>query len=59
MTNTNKLPQPLDITGGVPPPITIWQKYCGHCGWVILKEQNCNLCPECGWDDIHEREIVK
>jgi len=58
MTDTSKLPQPLDMTGGVEYR-SIWQRYCGGCGWIIHKDQQSNICPECGKIDIHEREIVK
>jgi len=55
----NKLPQPLDITGGVVSS-TVWQKFCGKCGWIVPKDQKSNICPECGSIDTHiERKVIK
>jgi len=55
----NNLPQPLDITDGAKYK-TVWQKFCGKCGFIFPKEQNSNVCPECGSIDAKaERKIVK
>ena len=58
MTDTNKLPQPLDMTGGIEYK-TVWQKFCDKCGHVYPKTgENSNVCPECGAVDARaERKI--
>jgi len=59
MNDTTKLPQPLDITGGVLCKY-VWQIFCSKCGFIYPKGQKSNICPECGSIDAGtERKIVK